>query len=141
MTEIIGYQTFHFVLKGSSFDTKMDHFEISKVTKQRFEVMAAFDWRANQKQVPCECTPRKHTSLKIGWKLQLNSLKIRLPFLKSACLQCVNLMFEFMFFLSVLLAANLELESIGKGLVHIYSPEVRRYLAMDGNGRLFSTVS
>lgn len=34
---------------------------------------------------------------------------------------------------------NLQLESIGKGLVHIYSAGVRQYLAMDSNGRLFST--
>jgi len=34
---------------------------------------------------------------------------------------------------------NLQLQPIGKGLVHIYGPEVKRYLAMDSNGRLFST--
>lgn len=33
---------------------------------------------------------------------------------------------------------NLQLQSIGEGLVHIYSPTVGRYLAMDSNGRLFS---
>ena len=37
--------------------------------------------------------------------------------------------------------ATLQLESIGKGLVHIYSPEVNRYIAMDSNGRLFSMVN
>ena len=41
----------------------------------------------------------------------------------------------------VLLAVNLQLQSIRKGLVRIYGPEVKRYLAMDSNGRLFSTVS
>jgi len=34
---------------------------------------------------------------------------------------------------------NLQLQSIGKGLVRIYGPEVNRYLAMDSNGRLVST--
>lgn len=36
---------------------------------------------------------------------------------------------------------NLQLQSIGKGLIQIYSPAVGRYLAMDSNGRLFSMVS
>ena len=35
-----------------------------------------------------------------------------------------------------MLAVNLQLQSIGKGLVRIYGPEVKRYLAMDSNGRL-----
>jgi len=34
---------------------------------------------------------------------------------------------------------TLQLESIGKGLVHIHCPKVRRYVGMDSNGRLFST--
>lgn len=36
---------------------------------------------------------------------------------------------------------NLQLRSIGKGLIQIYSPAVGRYLAMDSNGRLFSMKS
>ena len=35
---------------------------------------------------------------------------------------------------------TLQLQSLGNGLVHIYSPDVRRYVSMDSNGRLFSTV-
>lgn len=40
----------------------------------------------------------------------------------------------------IFLAVTLGLESIGKGLVHIYSPKARRYIGMDSNGGLFSTV-
>ena len=49
--------------------------------------------------------------------------------------------FNFVFHVVALLAVNLQLQAIGKGLVHIYGPEVKRYLAMDSNGMLFTTVS
>lgn len=50
-------------------------------------------------------------------------------------------LFNFVIHIVALLTVNLQLESIDEGLVHIYGPEVKRYLAMDSNGGLFSTVS
>ena len=46
--------------------------------------------------------------------------------------------------ISVLLyyfTVTLQLQSFGNGLVRIYSPKMGRFIAMDSNGRLFSTVS
>ena len=46
--------------------------------------------------------------------------------------------------ISVLLyyfTVTLQLQSFGNSLVRIYSPKMGRFIAMDNNGRLFSTVS
>ena len=38
------------------------------------------------------------------------------------------------------ISVSLLMFSVGKGLVQIFSPEARRYIAMESTGRLFSSV-
>ena len=60
------------------------------------------------------------------WK---SNLRVRICF-------CVNDLSFVVYF-----AVTLQLQSFGNSLVRIYSPKMGRFIAMDSNGRLFSTVS